>query len=745
MVSVSKVRNSFPNLFSREPVASLEKLLSQYEGELPAFHNQVFEKEKKTFQDRKYLSWLRHSLAFKLKQTSPQKILETWTLDVVELLGEVWDDVFTLDDEISIAFLGKLGSGELNLSSDIDVIFFGSPSFKLKKIREYISRVGDLNVTPSGFKVDLDLRPGGASAPMICSATRLGDHLWNSSDPWERYSYTRMDLQLGHSKTIENVKEIRDKFCYRKYLSSDFFHSFVKMRKDYRVKSVKGEFNVKLGAGGIRDIELFVQTFQILYGGKDVKYRGLSTFELIDLFIKEDLKKDVFRRLKINYNILRQAEGELHALSEQGGFQWVRSKQEDEFEEVLFEAARSSEEAINYYIGSTENIFGSSKKVLGPSSFRDRIEDQLLTGGKSADKALKNLDTYFLSKKNRFESYYSAILSQEKMLESFLDLLRYSDYGCQILSRRPNLLDVFFLRKTGIVHEDEGGFLNSLSDIKMVQRILASSEFKKNLDVIELGQKVSSSYEMILKKIIDPEGGVDLLFFGKMASREMGLSSDLDFIMVTDREKIPTKRAREIYRKLSYLTIFGPLVPYDTDGGPMGKATPVVMTWSSVKDFLQNKAEPWQRLMYLKQRRLFSDETIEYVNEPLTKEEMLSLFDILRERLKVSSYKKDPYKLGMGGLFHIEFIVGAIFLRFGVQPGGQLNIKDLLSRLGLVMNEQEILQKLSENYYKIASERETALIEAQEGLVPDMSLLDESFGILEDLSEKYLYSLKVGM
>lgn len=743
MVSIFKVESFFPNLFSNDSVASLEELLLQYRGSLPYFHEQLMGKKERSVQDKKYLSWLRHSLAFKLKQTSPQKILESWTLDVIKILEESWVEVFSPDDEVALAFLGKLGSGELNLSSDIDVIFFGESSLKLKKIREYISLVGDLSSVPSGFKVDLDLRPGGASAPMICSAARLGDHLWNSSDPWERYSYTRLSIQLGKAEVGSSVKEIRDKFCYRKYLSSDFFHSFVKMRKDYRIENPKGILNVKLGAGGIRDVELFVQTFQILHGGKDVKFRGLSTFDLINLFIKEKVNKDIFEQLKVNYAILRQAEGELHALKEQGGFEWVKT--EADFDKFLFDAAESSDKIINDYIVSTQNIFGNVSEILSPSSFRGKIEKRLSGRGEGKIKALENLDTYFLSKRNQFKSYYNAILSQEKVAESFLDLLQYSDYGCQILSRRPSLLDVFLLRRSAAVYENKEEFLNSLSDIKMVQRILASSEFRKNKNIMDLGSKVSSSYEMILKEIMDPKDGIDLLFFGKMASEEMGLSSDLDFIMVTDAEKTSVRKARELYQKLSYLTVFGPLVPYDTDGGPMGKASPIILTWSSVEDFLKNKAEPWQRLMYLKQRRLFSEKTVKYVQAKLTKDEAVSLMDILRERLRISSYKKDIYKLGMGGLFHTEFIVGALFLKFGVQPEGSSKMLSLLKQLEGLVDEKESLKKLSLNYYKTASARETALVEGLGEVIQGADFLDESFEILEKLSEKYLYSLKVGM
>ncbi|MGH1467318.1 MAG: hypothetical protein ACRBBP_00345 [Bdellovibrionales bacterium] len=250
---------------------------------------------------------------------------------------------------------------------------------------------------------------------------------------------------------------------------------------------------------------------------------------------------------------------------------------------------------------------------------------------------------------------------------------------------------------------------------------------------------------MILKEIIKPEDGIDLLFFGKMATGEMGLSSDLDFIMVTDEKKALTKKARLLYKKLSYLTVFGPLVPYDTDGGPMGKGTPLLLTWSTVKEFLKEKAEPWQKLMYLKQRRLFSKEEILYLDSEMSKAEVASLFDVLRERLRVSIYKKDPYKQGFGGLFHTEFIIGALFLRLGVQPPGDFSMKSLMEKLELLIHETKLLNELKENYYKIASSREEVLIEGVQLKDVESLEMEGSFEILESLSEKYLYGLKVRM
>jgi glutamine synthetase adenylyltransferase len=92
------------------------------------------------FSEKKYLSWIRHSEAFISEEYSPKEVASSWTESVEGLLKEAWSKHFDEDDKISLAYMGKLGSRELNLSSDIDLIFFGEPGY-LKKVRALVSRI----------------------------------------------------------------------------------------------------------------------------------------------------------------------------------------------------------------------------------------------------------------------------------------------------------------------------------------------------------------------------------------------------------------------------------------------------------------------------------------------------------------------------------------------------------------------------------------------------------------------------
>jgi glutamate-ammonia-ligase adenylyltransferase len=740
MVSILKLDEEFSFLTSTEAIPNLEWFLSTVEGLEYDRCREILKKENKNFAEKKHLLWMRFSFAFKAKKYSPEKILKEWSASVETLLKSEWSEHFTDEDECVPALMGKLGSGELNLSSDIDLIFFGNAHESKSKLRQFISTCGATLQVPSGFKIDLDLRPGGTSASLVCGADQLGVHLWNQSDPWERYSYTRMSIPFGRPSLKAKIEKIRDEFCYRRYLRVDFFHSFLKLREQYRVEETQDHVNLKLGAGGIRDVELFVQTFQILFGGKNPDYRGGSTFSILRRLIADEVHVDLFEALQSAYLILRQAEGELHAFKDQAGFNWPL-KEESSLTEQVVKSMKTVHQLVEDFAKSSQNLFGRESAQSTKFSFENEILSNLTDTEKR--KASNNLESYFSSKNRMFAYYKNAILNQKNMKQAFVDLLVHSDYGCRVLSRRPSLLDLFFLRRNFFESDGVEKFEN-LSDIKMVQRILASNHFAKTQNTSVLSKNVSEAYEYTLKQVLNPDDGIDILFMGKMATREMGLKSDLDFILVTGddhdtNDAATKKKARELYKKLSFPTFFGPLVPFDKAGGPMGKATPIVMNLSSLQNHLETKAPSWQLLMYLKHRFLFnSDRTLKYLKEPLGESDFIDLFKILEERLKMPDRALDPIKLARGGLFHTEFVISALFLKKAKQPRGAANMEELCADLARIYKQELKFKNILQNYQNLFKERELSFVKNSDLVPESREIRMSNFDLLESISEKWL-------
>ena len=172
--------------------------------------------------------------------------------------------------------MGKLGGGELNFSSDIDLIFLFPEHGETDGPRpmaneEFFTRVGQMLVrlldapTADGFvfRVDLRLRPFGASGPLVASFASFEDYLLRHGRDWERYAYVKARAITGLKQYAQIFASAVRPFVYRRYLDYGVFESLREMKTLIEREVEKRELadDVKLGPGGIREIEFIVQAF----------------------------------------------------------------------------------------------------------------------------------------------------------------------------------------------------------------------------------------------------------------------------------------------------------------------------------------------------------------------------------------------------------------------------------------------------------------------------------------------------
>jgi glutamate-ammonia-ligase adenylyltransferase len=187
--------------------------------------------------------------------------------------------------------MGKLGGHELNFSSDIDLIFLypeeGETDGKRKlSAHEYFTRISRLIVslldetTEDGFvyRVDTRLRPFGESGPPVVSFAALEVYLLQHGRGWERYAYVkaRVISPGASAATIDELcKNMIEPFVYRRYLDYGVFESLRDMKALIAAEVRKRELaaNIKLGPGGIREIEFIAQSLQLVRGGSDQQLR----------------------------------------------------------------------------------------------------------------------------------------------------------------------------------------------------------------------------------------------------------------------------------------------------------------------------------------------------------------------------------------------------------------------------------------------------------------------------------------
>jgi glutamate-ammonia-ligase adenylyltransferase len=228
--------------------------------------------------------------------------------------------------------MGKLGGGELNFSSDIDLIFLFPEKGTTTGARcidneDFFTRLGRLLIKLLGertadgfvFRVDMRLRPFGDSGPLAVSAAFLDDYLQAHGRDWERYAWVKARAITGTGAYKNILAESVRPFVYRRYLDFGVFESLREMKALIEKEVARRDLadHVKLGPGGIREIEFIVQSFQLIRGGQD---RRLQTASLLSALPQlaggKLLPPQVVRELAQAYEFLRRIENRLQMLAD---------------------------------------------------------------------------------------------------------------------------------------------------------------------------------------------------------------------------------------------------------------------------------------------------------------------------------------------------------------------------------------------------------------------------------------------
>ncbi len=237
--------------------------------------------------------------------------------------------------------MGKLGGGELNVSSDIDLIFTyaedgetrtTTPEQRPLSNHEFFVRLGKKliaalsEITEDGFtfRVDMALRPNGASGPLAASFNMVEEYLIVQGREWERYAWVKARALTGEAADIAALESIVRPFVYRRYLDFGAIQAMRGMHAQIRAEVLRQETrhpdrsnNVKLGRGGIREIEFLAQVFQLIRGGRDAALRGRSTRGILRVLAeKRLLTVEVVEQLLHAYTFLRNLEHRLQYLDD---------------------------------------------------------------------------------------------------------------------------------------------------------------------------------------------------------------------------------------------------------------------------------------------------------------------------------------------------------------------------------------------------------------------------------------------
>jgi [glutamine synthetase] adenylyltransferase / [glutamine synthetase]-adenylyl-L-tyrosine phosphorylase len=229
--------------------------------------------------------------------------------------------------------MGKLGGRELNFSSDIDLVFlFSEPGEtdgpRVIDNQEYFTRLGrelirllDLrNADGFVFRVDMRLRPFGASGPLAVSLASLEEYLQDHGRDWERYAWIKARPIVGAASYAPAYEEFVRPFVYRRYLDFGVFESLRDMKAliEREVSRRDLDQHVKLGTGGIREIEFIVQSMQLVRGGSDRRLQKAALLEALPMLEDSKLVSAAeIAELKQAYLLLRKAENALQMIRDE--------------------------------------------------------------------------------------------------------------------------------------------------------------------------------------------------------------------------------------------------------------------------------------------------------------------------------------------------------------------------------------------------------------------------------------------
>jgi glutamate-ammonia-ligase adenylyltransferase len=284
-----------------------------------------------------------------LAEVAVQRLLHAIAADLAQRHGVPLTD--GVPQELLVVAMGKAGGCELNVSSDLDLIFvydgdgetgaFGAvvpergalsqQEFFERLARRLIAAMSDVTADGFVFRVDMRLRPNGDAGPLVVSTAMLEEYLLKQGREWERFAWLKGRVistptwasQAQFEAQSRALDDVVRPFVYRKYFDFNAIaalrqlHSLIRAETGRKSARRAGghdthEDNVKLGRGGIREIEFTAQTFQVIRGGREPRLRSRSTLAtLTQLAELNVLPHEVAQHLCEAYVFLRRLE---HAL-----------------------------------------------------------------------------------------------------------------------------------------------------------------------------------------------------------------------------------------------------------------------------------------------------------------------------------------------------------------------------------------------------------------------------------------------
>jgi glutamate-ammonia-ligase adenylyltransferase len=567
--------------------------------------------------------------------------------------------------EFAILALGKLGGGELNHSSDVDLLFLYSQEGQLTahiSYHEFFNRLGKRILEtfstrhPVGslFRVDLRLRPEGSAGPLARSLESMENYYSGFGETWERLALIKARGIGGSSELAYEFLRQHQPFIYPKSASPDLLDEIASIKRRIErdiVGADKLERDVKLGRGGIREIEFIVQTLQLIHGARHPFLQESSMLKALRALRELDLlPREEVLTLDNTYRFLRRVEHRLQIEAEQQTHIVPRDA------EALLRLAlslrfSSSEDftaALQRRMRAVRPIFQRivSETSTAPTRLPKADDLEIFTDQKRAAKALSDLvqgaASFHIAPRTRqvfrklrpallgwlaktadpdatlnqfvrlVESYglrslfFELLVANPRLLELVVKTLDVSRFASDLLIRRPQLLeditrDPTFNEPRSVAEnlrrlDSLGANANNLDPIRAYrQRQLLRIILRDVLGLLQpatIFEELSDIAEACLifaTKLFTSEQ-LTIIAVGKFGGREINYGGDLDVLFVGNE----IRTAQNLTISMAQPTAEGNIWALDARLRPEGDKGPLVCSLETYESYYASRAQPWE-------------------------------------------------------------------------------------------------------------------------------------------------------
>ena len=603
--------------------------------------------------------------------------------------------------DMLIVGMGKLGGRELNASSDVDLIFLFSEegetdasaqnsksidanTFFTKVGRRISALLGEITADGIVFRVDLRLRPNGDSGPIACSLGMLEEYFIVQGREWERYAWIKGRVVNQHvvqspehfALSVRNLYDIVRPFVFRRYLDFNVLAALRDLHSQIRQEASRRQLNrqshmagtyapidVKLGPGGIREVEFIPQLFQLIRGGKEEPLRARGTRVVLNYLAQSGrLPAAEVEMLQAAYRFWRNLEHRLQY--DEDAQTHVLPGKEEVIARMAAAMGFSTIEAFLAEIEATQERVRQSFEPLfsgvgaetdaAPGAQESKI-DRLFAKAHAVAAKMPNPEQtesrlkQLLDTVSKRASYLALFDEFPSAFERVALVVSASAWASDYLRKHPIVLDELLdprtleavpdqkafehelrMRVGEAMHDGQPDIERQMDALREVHHAHLFRLLVQDLDgrwaVEKLSDHLSAMADAVLATTLDAswltiakrhctQPRFAIIAYGRLGGKELGYASDLDLIFLYDD---PHELASEIYARLaqrinvwlSTATAAGTLFEIDLRLRPNGNAGLLVTDIKGFVEYQESSAWVWEHQALTRARFCAGDAAI---------------------------------------------------------------------------------------------------------------------------------------